>query len=127
MNNYLCLKDTLYRFRYYSSLYSGRVFNHRIYQHLIHFNYGNLNVFQNEGQSEFAGLITGYDACTMHWLDEPEDVDGTVEPDTVPMGLYRWRRNSSDVLLDYQRAQLLHSYQITAGEWAESGKMMLVK
>ena len=80
------------------------------YQHLIHYNYGNLNLFQNEGQSEFAELITGYDARTMHWLDETEEIDGTVEPDSGPMGLYRWRRNSSDVLMDYQRAQLLHSY-----------------
>ncbi len=80
------------------------------YQHLIHYNYNNLNTFQNEGQSEFAELISGYNARTMHWLDEPEEVDGTVDVDSGPEGLYRWRRNSDDVLLDYQRAQLLHSY-----------------
>ena len=80
------------------------------YQHLIHYNYNNLNIFQNEGQSEFAELIKGYDARTMHWLDDPEEVDGTVEIDSGPEGLYRWRRGSDDVLMDYQRAQLLHSY-----------------
>lgn len=80
------------------------------YQHLIHHSYGNLNTFQNEGQSELAELIKGYDARTMHWLDKPEEIDGTVDVESGPEGLYRWRRNSSDVLMDYQRAQLLHSY-----------------
>lgn len=80
------------------------------YQHLIHHSYGNLNTFQNEGQSEFAELIKGYDARTMRWLEQPEEIDGTVEVDGGPEGLYRWRRNSSNVLLDYQRAQLLHGY-----------------
>ena len=80
------------------------------YQHLIHHSYGNLNVFQNEGQSEFAEVISGYGARSMRWLERPEEIDGTVSAGSGPEGLYRWRRNSSDVLLDYQRAQLLHSY-----------------
>ena len=80
------------------------------YQHLIHHSYGNLNVFQNEGQSEFAEVISGYGARPMRWLERPEEIDGTVSVSSGPEGLYRWRRNSSDVLLDYQRAQLLHSY-----------------
>lgn len=80
------------------------------YQHLIHHRYGNLNTFQNEGQSEFAELIKGYDARTMHWLEKSEEIDGTAEVESGPEGLYRWRRYSSDVLMDYQRAQLLHSY-----------------
>ncbi len=80
------------------------------YQHLIHYSYGNLNTFQNEGQSEFAELISGYGARSMRWLERPEEIDGTVDVSSGPEGLYRWRRNSNDVLLDYQRAQLLHSY-----------------
>ena len=80
------------------------------YQHLIHHSYGNLNLFQNEGQSEFAEVISGYGARPMRWLERPEEIDGTVEVSTGPEGLYRWRSNSSDVLLDYQRAQLLHNY-----------------
>ncbi len=80
------------------------------YQHLIHYNYGRLNLFQNEGQSEFAEVIKGYDARTMRWLDRPEEIDGTGAVDSAPSGIYRWRSSSSDVLLDYQRAQLLHSY-----------------
>lgn len=67
-------------------------------------------MFQNEGQSEFAEVIMGYNARYMQWLDEPEEVDGTVEVESGPEGLYRWRRGSNDVLLDYQRAQLVHSY-----------------
>ena len=80
------------------------------YQHLIHYSYGNLNVFQNEGQSEFAEVISGYNARSMRWLQRPEEIDGTVPVSSGPEGLYRWRSGSSDVLLDYQRAQLLHSY-----------------
>ena len=80
------------------------------YQHLIHYSYGNLNVFQNEGQSEFAEVISGYNSRSMRWLQRPEEIDGTVPVSSGPEGLYRWRHGSSDVLLDYQRAQLLHSY-----------------
>ena len=80
------------------------------YQHLIHYSYGNLNLFQNEGQSEFAEVISGYNARPMRWLQHPEEIDGTVPVSSGPEGLYRWRSGSSDVLLDYQRAQLLHSY-----------------
>lgn len=91
------------------------------YQHLIHHNYGQLNLFQNEGQSEFAEVIKGYDARTMRWLDRPEEIDGTVTADSGPSGLYRWRSSSSDVLLDYQRAQLLHSYVFERTDAAAAG------
>lgn len=71
------------------------------YQHLIHANYGNLVIFQNEGQSEWAELLTGFPGRTPRYLDSPLEMNRF---------LYLWRSNSESVLLDYQRASLLHSY-----------------
>ncbi len=91
---------------------ASRIFNiiaHE-YQHLIHHNYGNLNSFQNEGQSLLAEVLLGYSSRYMGWLDKTEELEATVEVETGPEGLYRFRRNSSDLSYDYQRAQLLHSY-----------------
>lgn len=91
---------------------ASRIFNiiaHE-YQHLIHHNYGNLNSFQNEGQSLLAEVLFGYNSRFMSWLDEAEELEGTVEIDAGPEGLYRFRRNSSELSYDYQRAQLLHTY-----------------
>ncbi|MEX0685303.1 MAG: T9SS type A sorting domain-containing protein [Balneolales bacterium] len=77
------------------------------YQHLIHANYRNLNLFQNEGQSEMAEILTGFDGRPMTFLNVPEEVSGNVSS----AGLFRWRTDdSNDVLMDYERAGLLHSY-----------------
>lgn len=71
------------------------------YQHLIHANYGNLHIFQNEGQSEWAELLTGFQGRTPTHLSNPSQIN---------QYLYKWRRGSTDVLFDYQRASLFHSY-----------------
>lgn len=71
------------------------------YQHLIHANYGGLNVFQNEGQSEWAELLNGYQGRAPLYLSQPGELREE---------LYRWRRGEDDVRLDYQRASLLHSF-----------------
>lgn len=78
-------------------------------QHLIHANYGNLSLFQNEGQSELAEILTGYNARGMNFLDSGTEVSGNVEGSDK--WIYRFRSSQSDVVLfDYQRAQLLHGY-----------------
>lgn len=75
------------------------------YQHLIHARYGNLNLFQNEGQSELAEILTGFNARPMAFLNDPEEIRGNSS------GLYRWRRDDvNEVLRDYERAGLLHAY-----------------
>lgn len=71
------------------------------YQHLIHANYGNLTIFQNEGQSEWAELLNGFQGRSPQYFSNPLEID---------QYLYRWRSNSQDVLFDYQRASMLHSY-----------------
>jgi hypothetical protein len=72
------------------------------YQHLIHANYGSsLNTFMNEGQSEWAELLNGYQGRGPAYLSLPAEMNRF---------LYSWRSNSADVLFDYQRASLLHSY-----------------
>lgn len=70
-------------------------------QHLIHANYGALHIFQNEGQSEWAELLTGFSGRSPVYLSNPLEIDRE---------LYTWRRDSPEVLIDYQRASLLHSY-----------------
>lgn len=71
------------------------------YQHLIHANYGNLNTFQNEGQSEYSEILHGFPGRNPNHLSNPVEIDRY---------LYTWRRNSPLVLRDYERASLLHSY-----------------
>ena len=71
------------------------------YQHLIHANYGALTTFQNEGQSEWAELLTGYSGRVPNYLNNPLEINTE---------LYTWRRNDAEVLFDYQRASMLHSY-----------------
>ncbi|TVQ13086.1 MAG: T9SS C-terminal target domain-containing protein [Balneolaceae bacterium] len=71
------------------------------YQHLIHANYGSLNTFMNEGQSEWAELLNGFPGRGPAYLSEPAELNRV---------LYTWRSGSADVLKDYQRASLLHSY-----------------
>ena len=70
------------------------------YQHLIHANYGRLITFQNEGQSEFASIATGYGARFPGFLRTPSE---------RALNLYTWR-SGNDVLNDYARANLLHSF-----------------
>ncbi|MEX2396580.1 MAG: hypothetical protein WD491_06115, partial [Balneolales bacterium] len=77
------------------------------YQHLVHWRYNKLNIFQNEGQSELAEILNGFDARPMAFLDDPEEINGGENT----TGLFRWRTDDADeVLKDYQRAGLLHSY-----------------
>lgn len=76
------------------------------YQHLIHSNYGYLSLFQNEGQSELAELLNGFNARPMAFLNIPEEVGGTANN----TGLFDWREGEEEVLRDYERAGLLHSY-----------------
>ncbi len=71
------------------------------YQHLIHANYGALATFQNEGQSEWAELLTGYSGRVPNYFNNPEEINRE---------LYSWRRGDAEVLFDYQRASMLHSY-----------------
>lgn len=70
------------------------------YQHLLHAANGNLYLFQNEGQSEWAQGLTGYPVRSIQYLDLPGE---TNQP------LYSWR-SGTDVALDYQRASLFHSF-----------------
>ncbi|MFM7202164.1 MAG: fibronectin type III domain-containing protein [Myxococcota bacterium] len=70
------------------------------YQHLIHANNGNLYLFQNEGQSEWAQGVTGYPVRTIRYLDEPGATNTS---------LYRWSSGTT-VAQDYQRASLFHAY-----------------
>ncbi|MFW6348368.1 MAG: hypothetical protein ACOC2C_07150, partial [Cyclonatronaceae bacterium] len=71
------------------------------YQHLIHANYGALNTFQNEGQSEWAELLNGYQGRAPLYLSQPAE---------LRRFLYGWRRGEDDVSNDYQRGSLLHSF-----------------
>lgn len=71
------------------------------YQHLIHANYGNLTIFQNEGQSEWAELLNGFQGRAPQYFSNPTEIN---------QFLYRWRSNTQEVLIDYQRASMLHSY-----------------
>lgn len=78
-------------------------------QHLIHARYGSLNIFQNEGQSEMAEIITGFSPRPMTFLSQPDERTGMVNARQT-RGLFRWRRGENEVLQDYERASLLHSY-----------------
>jgi hypothetical protein len=82
-------------------------------QHLIHANpdYQNLSLFQNEGQSEMAEILSGFGARGMSFLDSGTQLSGDLSSTTDGRWIYRFRRAEPDVVLyDYQRAQLLHSY-----------------
>lgn len=71
------------------------------HQHLIHARYGNLNTFQNEGQSEWSEILTGFDGRGINYVFSPSQLNQQI---------YTWRRDTPDVLIDYQRASLFHSY-----------------
>lgn len=79
------------------------------FQHLIQAGRGNLITFMDEGQSEAAEIFNGFNARSMVFLNDPNEVSGNVESQSQD-GFLRWRRGEQDVLKDYQRAQLFHSY-----------------
>lgn len=79
------------------------------YQHLIEAGRNNLITFMNEGQSEIAEIFNGFNARSMVFLNNPDEVSGNVESQNSD-GFLRWRRGEQEVLMDYQRAQLFHSY-----------------
>lgn len=69
-------------------------------QHLVHARIGQLVTFQNEGQSEWASILNGYPTRSTGYLNSPANVN---------INLFAWR-SGSDVLNDYARAGLFHSY-----------------
>ncbi len=79
------------------------------HQHLIQAGRGNLITFMDEGQSEVAEIFNGFNARSMVFLNDPEEVSGNVESGAL-QGFFRWRTGEREVLNDYQRAQLFHSY-----------------
>jgi hypothetical protein len=70
-------------------------------QHLIHANFATLSTFLNEGQSEWAEIVNGY---------EPRPASNLQTPQEVNRSILTWRSNDAGVLFDYARAGLLHSY-----------------
>lgn len=76
------------------------------YQHLIHAAYDAVELtFVNEGQSEWAEVVNGFDPRTMAYLSSPDTVSG------YNTYLFDWSDGtSSEVLYDYQRAGLLTHY-----------------
>ncbi len=72
-------------------------------QHLIHANYGNLQIFQNEGQSEYAELLTGYNGRVPNYLTNPIEYNR-------PFFLWRGQQRDGTVLRDYERAANFHMY-----------------
>ena len=79
------------------------------FQHLIQAGRGNLITFMDEGQSEVAEIFNGFNARSMVFLNDPDEVSGNVETQSMD-GFLRWRTGQQAVLNDYQRAQLFHSY-----------------
>ncbi len=79
------------------------------FQHLIQAGRGNLITFMDEGQSETAEIFNGFDARSMVFLNDPNEVSGNVETQNAD-GFLRWRTGQQTVLNDYQRAQLFHGY-----------------
>lgn len=69
-------------------------------QHLVHARVGQLNTFQNEGQSEWASILNGYPTRSTGYLNLPSNVN---------INLFTWR-SGNDVLNDYARAGLFHNY-----------------
>ncbi|SHK60599.1 Por secretion system C-terminal sorting domain-containing protein [Rhodothermus profundi] len=72
------------------------------YQHLIHFNYDIDEIsFVNEGLSEWAEVINGYERRAMRYLSD-------VARYNVP--IFRWSQDNVNVLDDYERAGLFTTY-----------------
>ena len=70
------------------------------YQHLIHYNYDKKEVtFVNEGLSEFASVISGYQLRSPSLFFEDTDIS-----------LFDWDNKSPSVLYDYSRAALFTLY-----------------
>jgi hypothetical protein len=70
-------------------------------QHLIHASFGTLSTFLNEGQSEWAEIANGYDVRPASNLQTTQEVNRQ---------LFTWRSGQTEVLFDYARAGLFHSY-----------------
>ena len=71
------------------------------YQHLIHYNYDLQEfTFVNEGLSEWAELLNGYDARSMSYLSAANSYN---------QGLLSWDEGG-DILDDYQRAGMFTAY-----------------
>lgn len=79
------------------------------HQHLIQAGSGNLMTFMDEGQSEVAEIFNGFNARAMTFLNVPDEVKGSVGAHAAG-GFFRWRHGEAEVIYDYQRAQLFHSY-----------------
>ncbi len=72
------------------------------YQHLIHFNYDRNELsFVNEGLSEWAEVLNGYERRAMSYLSN-------VSRYNVP--LFQWSEDNVNVLDDYERAGLFTTY-----------------
>lgn len=99
----------------YPGIYSGSSYNvsetlqstaaHE-YQHLIHATYDASELtFVNEGLSEWAEVVNGYEPRTIGYLSSSKSSTG------YNQYLFDWTRpNSSETLIDYQRAGLLTHY-----------------
>ena len=73
------------------------------YQHLIHLNYDRREIqFVNEGLSEYAQLLLGYQAIIPYHL--------LVQPAEHNISFFSWRTGTDDVILDYARGSTWHGY-----------------
>ncbi|HUF10235.1 MAG TPA: T9SS type A sorting domain-containing protein [Rhodothermales bacterium] len=73
------------------------------YQHLIHLNYDVREIqFVNEGLSEYAQLLLGYQAIIPYHL--------LVQPPEFNISFFSWRTGTDDVILDYARGSTWHGY-----------------
>ena len=83
------------------------------YQHLIHFNYDTDEIsFVNEGLSEWAEVINGYDRRAMSYLSDASRYN-------VP--IFRWSQDNVNVLDDYERAGLFTTYLENRIGWQAVG------
>ncbi|MDI6401156.1 T9SS type A sorting domain-containing protein [Balneolaceae bacterium ANBcel3] len=94
------------------------------FQHLIHAGVGRLNTFMNEGQSELAEILNGYNARMMAFLNQPDEISGNVG-EGAANGFFRWRSRTSEVFFDYQRAQLFHTYMFEQVGFEAAGSLTM--
>lgn len=95
----------------YPALYNGSGYNNisgvaataaHEYQHLIHTAYDvDEATFTNEGLSEYAEVINGFGIRPPVYLNDPAEYN---------VDMVEWKRNSSRVLYDYQRAGAFTNY-----------------
>lgn len=70
-------------------------------QHLIHAKDGRLFLFQNEGQSEWAEVLNGF---------QPRAATNLLTATEVNTPLFTFRSGTTNSIFDYSRAGLLHEY-----------------